>query len=90
MKYTALLLAVLLGACSTTVPVVAKFPDAPPELKKPCEDLKQVEPGKTAITDMLKVVVENYMMYYQCSNRVEGWQEWHRDQKQIFEDVGKK
>jgi hypothetical protein len=80
----------LLAGCSTTVPVVAKFPDAPPELLKRCEDLKKVEEGKNSITDVLKVVVENYTMYYQCSNRVEGWHDWHKSQKEIFDSVGKK
>jgi len=89
MKYAMVLLAALLASCSTTVPVVAKFPDAPPELLKRCEELKQVESGKNSITDVLRVVVENYTLYYQCSNRVEGWHEWHKVQKEIFDSVSK-
>lgn len=86
----AAVLLLVISGCSTTVPVTAKFPPAPPELLKQCEDLKQIEPGKTAITDMLKVVVDNYVLYYKCSNRVEGWIDWHIEQKKIFDEVGKK
>lgn len=77
----------VLASCSTTVPVRAKFPAVPPELLKKCEDLKQIEPGKNSITDMLKTVVENYQLYYQCGERVEGWQEWYDAQKKIYEAV---
>ena len=89
MRALALLFALMTVGCTTTVPVTAKFPDSPPELKKRCEDLKQVEAGKTAITDLLKTVVENYIFYYECSNRVDGWIDWHTQQKKIFENVNK-
>jgi hypothetical protein len=79
----------MLASCAHTVPVVAKFPDAPPELLKQCDDLKQMEAGKTSIIDLLRTVVENYQLYYACGNRVEGWQDWHKKQKEIFENVGK-
>jgi hypothetical protein len=36
---------------------------------------------------MLKTVVENYTLYYQCSTKVEGWQEWYSEQKKIFDEV---
>ena len=89
MKTLLALTAIFLGGCATTVPVTAKFPDAPPELLKKCVELQQVESGKNSITDLLKTVVNNYTLYYQCANRVEGWQEWHKQQKAIFEKAGK-
>ena len=39
---------------------------------------------------MLKVVVENYVTYYNCATKVEGWQEWYTEQKKIFESVNEK
>jgi hypothetical protein len=85
MRY--LLILLLLAGCSTTVPVTAKFPNATPELMKSCESLKKVEGDKVAITEMLKVIVQNYTLYYECSTKVDGWQEWYNEQKKIFESV---
>jgi hypothetical protein len=82
-------LVLLLSACATTpVPVERKFPPYPSALLEKCEPLKTIEPtDKVAITDMLKVVVENYVRYYNCATKVEGWQEWYTEQKKIFEDI---
>ena len=74
MKY--LLILLLLAGCSTTVPVKQKFPNATPELMKKCESLKKIEGDKVAITDMLKVIIQNYSLYYECSTKVDGWQDW--------------
>lgn len=87
MKY--LLIVLLLAGCSTTVPVQKKFPNATPELMKKCESLKKIEGDKVAITDMLKVIVHNYSLYYECSTKVDGWQEWYSEQKKIHEDSAK-
>jgi len=82
-------LVLLLSACATTpVPIERKFPPYPSALLEKCEPLKTIEPtDKVAITDMLKVVVENYVRYYNCATKVEGWQEWYTEQKKIFEDI---
>jgi hypothetical protein len=88
MRY--LLVALLLTGCaSTSVPVTAKFPNAAPELMKRCEDLKKIEGDKVAITDMLKVIVTNYALYYECSTKVDGWQEWYTEQKKLYDEAGK-
>lgn len=88
MKY--LLVALLLAGCaSTTVPVQPKFPNATPDLLKQCESLRKIEGDKVSITDMLKVVVTNYTLYYECSTKVDGWQEWYNTQKKIYEDSAK-
>lgn len=73
--------------CSVTTPVKRNFPPAPEALMKQCEELKLLSGDKVSITDMLKVVVENYRLHYECSNKVEGWTEWYTEQKKIFEDV---
>lgn len=86
MKYT-LLLSLLLVACSTPVPIKQKFPEVPKALIEKCENLKKVEGDKVAITEMLKVIVQNYGMYYECSAKVEGWNEWYTDQKKIYDSV---
>jgi hypothetical protein len=86
MKY--LLIILLLAGCSTTVvPVKQKFPNATPELMKKCESLKKIEGDKVAITEMLKVIVHNYSLYYECSTKVDGWQDWYNEQKKIFDNA---
>ncbi len=87
MKYLAICLAVLLTACSTTVPIKPKFPEVPKALTERCESLRKIEGDRVAITEMLKVVVQNYTLYYECSTKVEGWQEWYDTQKKIYESV---
>ena len=88
MRY--LLIALLLAGCSTTtVPVKQKFPNAIPELMKKCEDLKKIEGDKVAITEMMKVVVHNYSLYWECSAKVDGWQDWYNAQKKIYDEIAK-
>lgn len=89
-KILLLLLPLVLTGCAmfkTTVPVERHFPDVPKTLMEKCNDLKLIEGNKVSITDMLRVVVENYRMYYECSTKVEGWQEWYKEQKKIFDGV---
>ena len=82
-----IILAFLATGCSTPVPVKPKFPEAPQALKERCEQLRKIEGDKVAITEMLKVVIHNYTLYYECSTKVEGWQEWYNTQKKIYESV---
>ena len=88
MKYLVLSLAILLSAC-TAVPVKQKFPEVPQKLMTKCPNLKTVEGDKVSVTDMLKVVVENYSTYYQCAVVTDGWQEWYQIQKIIFDQATK-
>jgi len=87
MKYYSLLLILLITGCSTTVPVVAKFPEAPPTLKVACPELKKIEGNAVSIVDLHKTVVENYTQYYECAIKVESWNEWYTKQKKIFDEV---
>ena len=87
MKYIILSLTLVLAACSTPVPVKQKFPDVPKALVEKCDSLKKIEGDRVAITEMLKVVVQNYGMYYECAAKVDGWNEWYLEQKRIYESV---
>lgn len=78
--------AVLVG-CSTAVPVKPKFPDPVKELTEQCKALQKVDGDRVAITDMLKVIISNYALYYECSSKVDGWNEWYNEQKKIYEKV---
>ena len=87
MKLTPLILVLFLAGCSTPVPVSQKFPDVPKALVERCENLKKVEGDKVAITEMLKVVVANYGMYYECAAKVDGWNDWYLEQKRVYESA---
>ena len=87
MKYIILGLALVLAACSTPVPVSQRFPDVPKALVEKCDSLKKIEGDRVAITEMLKVVVQNYGMYYECAAKVDGWNDWYLEQKRIYESV---
>ena len=87
MKLYLILLIALLTGCSTTVPVVAKFPEAPQALKETCPTLKKIQGEQVSIVDLHKTVIENYTTYHECVIKVEGWNEWHKKQKEIFESI---
>jgi hypothetical protein len=87
MKYVLLSLTLLLSACSTSVPVRQPFPVAPAALLERCPDLLTIDDGKNSMRDMLKVVIQNYALYYQCAEKTHGWQDWYGQQKKIHESV---
>ena len=87
MKLLAIALVLLLGACSTTVPVTAKFPQAPGTLvQEPCPELKKLE-EQAKLSDVAKTVTVNYSEYYMCAVKLEAWQRWYREQKTIYESL---
>jgi hypothetical protein len=89
MKLSILSLVLLLSACSTTVPVTAKFPQAPGTLvQEPCQELKKLE-DTAKLSDVSKTVVVNYSEYYLCAVKLEAWQRWYREQKIIYEGFAK-
>lgn len=87
MKTSILLLSLLLVGCSTTVPVVAKFPEAPKSLTEKCPPLAKLEGDQINIVELHTKVVENYTHYYECSIKVDEWNTWYANQKKIFESI---
>lgn len=92
-----ILLSVLVTSCAGMsdmftkyLPAKPKFPEPIKELTQPCPNLKTIEGDKVAITELLKAVVENYALYYDCSLKNEGWNKWYLEQKRIYENGGKK
>lgn len=87
MKQLVIVAALALTACSTVVPVKQEFPVAPSVLLEKCPNLIQMDEDKNSIKEMLKVVIQNYTLYYECSTKVEGWNEWYEEQKKIQDNV---
>jgi uncharacterized protein YceK len=89
MKILALTLAVALSACSTVVPVSAKFPEAPGlQAQQRCPQLQKLQ-DNAQLSDVAKTVTINYTEYYTCAVKVDAWTEWYSKQKIIFESLGK-
>jgi len=86
MKKLLVLSLLVLAGCSSTAPVKQKFPEAPKELLQKCPELKQTEQTEK-LSEVLKVVTENYSQYHECKLEVYTWIEWYSTQKQIFESV---
>lgn len=87
MKLLLIPLILLLSACSTTVPVTAKFPAPPGTLvQEPCIELKKLQ-DDPKLSDVAKTVTVNYSEYYMCAVKLEAWQRWYREQKVIYESL---
>ena len=84
MRAIILAAAVVLAGCTTTVPVKQEFPVAPAILLERCPDLMQIDDGKNSLREMLKVVIQNYALYYQCAEKTHGWQDWYNQQRKIY------
>jgi hypothetical protein len=76
-----------LTACSTPVPIKPKFPGIPQELITSCPDLNTIDPNTTKLSDVILVVTENYSNYQECKIKVDGWLDWYKTQKSIYESV---
>lgn len=86
MKYMLIFLVAMLTGCSTTVPVVAKFPDVPKHLLIKCPQLNKLNDG-AKLSDVSKTIAVNYTEYYSCAVKNDAWIEWYQVQKNIFEGL---
>lgn len=77
------------GMVTKFLPAKPSWPEAPKQLLEKCPDLKQIEGDKIAITELLKVVVSNYTLYYECSLKNDNWNDWYKKQKEVYEGVKK-
>jgi hypothetical protein len=84
MKYLLISLLLLTG-CSTTVPVISKFPNPPASMGK-CVELTKLN-TEAKLSDVAESVSTNYSIYYACSVKNDAWIEWYQVQKSIFESV---
>ena len=94
---TVLLLTIFLSGCGALqyFNLKPKWPDtASEESMKPCEDLKKFEKknadGSVDLIEFQKLIVENYILHYKCSDKNDSWIDWYTTQKRIYESGGKK
>ena len=86
MKYLLISLLLCLTACSTTVPVVAKFPEPPSRGQGTCPQLQTLTDG-AKLSDVAGTVTANDSTYYECAVKVDTWNEWYEVQRRIFEGI---
>lgn len=72
-----------LFGCSTTVPVKAKFPEAPESLLEKCQQLNKVKEN-SELSDVIKTITSNYSLYHECAAKHESFIEWYHVQKKTF------
>lgn len=93
-KLVVLILAAMLSGCG----VMSKLTSAKPKFPDPyidektktvakCEELMAIKPDQRDLQNVFEIVVKNYVLHYQCSNHVEGWNEWYKKQKEIYDKV---
>ncbi len=89
MRMLILAYCLFLAGCSTTaVPVVMKFPDAPPSLMTPAEDLNKLPTDKKIeLSDIIQTTNANAAKYYELKIKYEAWQEWYKEQKSIADQL---
>ena len=83
---TAIFFIAMFSGCSTTVPVTAKFPNAPEQLLAKCPQLEKLGTD-VKLSDISKTVTTNYTTYYECAVKHDAFIEWYNVQKNIFESV---
>lgn len=85
MRVLALIPALLLTGCLSTAP---KFPEIPDDIKQACPELREAEKSDQ-MSKLLDTVVQNYGTYYECRVKVDAFIEWHKKQKEIYDNAGK-
>jgi len=89
MKLVILALALSLSACSTTVPVAVKFPEAPGrQAQTACPNLQKLK-DDAQLSDVSRTITINYSAYYECAVKTDAWIEWYQTQRRIFEGMTK-
>ena len=87
MKY-ALIMALLLTGCATSVPVKQKFPEVPSRIMEQCPQLDKLK-DDALLSDVAKTVTNNYSTYYECAVKNDAWIEWYQIQKHIHEEANR-
>lgn len=85
-KLLVLITAILLTGCLNTT-VKRNFPEVPASLLEACPSLEQVDPSTTKLSEVVRVVTDNYTQYHECRVKVDAWIEWYKTQRSIFEEV---
>lgn len=84
MKYILVVIATFFLTGCVTMLGKPEFPPAEKSLMVECKELGKLTTDPVTISQLMTSVVENYTLYYQCANKVKGWQEWYEKQKKNY------
>jgi PBP1b-binding outer membrane lipoprotein LpoB len=76
-----IILALLLAGCSTSVPMVQRFPAPPTDMAEPAP-LDTLQAGAT-MTNLLQTMNTNYARYHEQAAIVRAWNRWYKGQSEI-------
>lgn len=90
-KLSLLFLPLLTGCLATPVapPQIPKFPPAALILMQNCPELKTIDTDKILLSQLTKIITENYTSYHECKVKVDEWIKWYNEQKSNFERMAK-
>ena len=91
MKAYVLLVSALLTGCATvTTPVQHSLPEPPKVIVERCPDLLLLPEKEERLSELVKVVTQNYMMYHECGAKHELLVKWYNEQKQLHDAIHNK
>lgn len=91
MKIGALALSLMLTGCATvTAPVQHSLPEPPKVIIERCPDLLVLPEKEERLSELIKVVTQNYMMYHECGAKHDLLVKWYNEQKQLHDAVHNK
>ncbi len=91
MKYFVFILALFVSGCATvTTPVKHSLPEPPKMIVERCPDLFILPEKEERLSELIKIVTQNYMLYHECGTKHEMFVKWYNEQKQIHDAVHNK
>jgi len=87
MKVMLWLSPLLLTGCMVSAPVKHALPDMPALLIERCVELKLLNEKEEKLSELLKTVTHNYMMYHECATKHDLIVKWYKEQKQIHDVI---
>lgn len=87
MKIIVLLPLLLLTGCFGTAPVKHALPEPPKQVIESCPGLGMLDENEERLSELLKVVTQNYTKYHECATKHDYLVKWYRDQKAVHDAV---
>jgi len=83
----AILVIVLTGCASTTVPVTMNFPEAPEPILMEPEKLDPLPEDATEMTDLLENSTVNYGKHRELQLKYQQWQRWYDTHRRLHKET---
>ena len=82
-----ILVVVLTGCASTTVPVTMNFPQAPEPILLEPEKLEPLPEDSKEMSDLLENSTVNYGKYRELQLKYQQWQRWYETNRRIHKET---